>query len=99
MDLNPDFLDNWKTILLTDILEDKCAPTYLLRLLSYFEIIDSNWVPLKHPAMLKAICRAPHDFEVFNSALVESCIVDIINGSVFLKSWNDLEEYDESRMD
>ncbi len=78
MIVQPDFLEHWKTRLLIDLLDDPCAPQYVIRLWSHCQTSKTHGFPRKNPSVLKAICKAPHDAEKFESAIIESGFVDLV---------------------
>jgi len=70
--LDPDFLDHWKTRMLVDLLGgDECAPLYVIRMWGHCQ--SRRAIEFDIPAVaLKAICRAPHDAETLESALIQA---------------------------
>ena len=75
MIVDPDFLDHWRTQMLTDLLGgDPLAPVYVLRLWGHCQVRRADRFDIP-PAALKAICRAPHDANEFERAMTEAGFV------------------------
>lgn len=71
MIVDPDFLDHWRTQMLVDMLDDPCAPQYIIRLWGHCQNRRS-WVFDGMPVQAaKAICRYPGDPKEFESAMIE----------------------------
>lgn len=71
MIVDPDFLDHWRTQMLVDMLDDPCAPQYIIRLWGHCQNRRS-WVFEGMPVQAaKAICRYPGDPKEFEAAMIE----------------------------
>lgn len=69
--IDPDFFDHWRTRMLVDLLNDECAPIYLMRLWAHCEyrLGDQFRMP---PHGLKATCRYAGDADLLEAALSDS---------------------------
>lgn len=71
MIVDPDFLDHWRTQMLVDMLDDPCAPQYIIRLWGHCQNRRS-WVFDGMPVQAaKAICRYLGDAEEFEKAMID----------------------------
>lgn len=61
MILETDFLDHWKTRMLSDLLEDKMAPLYVIRLWCHCQLRKSVQFDDMTAQAMKAICQFPGD--------------------------------------
>lgn len=88
MIIDPDFLDHWKTQMLVDLLDDPCAPLYLIRIWSHCQNRkQTQFKPMPNPG-LKALCRYPGDADKLVSALVESGFIEKIgDNSILVTGW------------
>ena len=88
MIVQTDFLDHWKTCLLCDLLDDKCAPLYVLRLWAHCQNRKTHIVPNGTPRIIKAICKAPQDPETFHSAMVEAGFIRADGDDIVAHDWD-----------
>ncbi len=90
MIIDPDFLDHWKTQMLVNMLDDPCAPLYLIRIWSHCQNRkQTQFKPMPNPG-LKALCRYPGDADKLVSALVESGFIEKTDGdSILVVGWED----------
>lgn len=71
MIVDPDFLDHWRTQMLVDMLNDPCAPQYIIRLWGHCQNRRS-WVFEGMPVQAaKAICRFPGQADEFEKAMID----------------------------
>jgi hypothetical protein len=91
MIVQPDFLDHWKTVLLVELLGDKLAPLYVIRLWAHCQNRKTNRFPKGNPAMLKAVCKATdHDAIKFESAMADSGYI-VFEGDEFIAhDWDEI---------
>lgn len=90
MIVQPDFLDHWKTGLLIELLDDQCAPMYVLRLWAHCQNRKTHGFPRVNPAITKAICKAPHSAEFFENCMVEAGFIEIIDNEIVAHDWADV---------
>jgi hypothetical protein len=88
MIVQPDFLEHWKTSLLIELLDDKCAPLYVIRLWGHCQNRKTHRFPRVSPSITKAICKAPHDAEKFENAMIDSGFIRIEGGDVVAHEWD-----------
>jgi len=93
MIIQPDFLDHWKTQLLIEILEDKCAPLYVIRLWAHCQNRKTHRFPRVNPAITKAICKAPQKADIFESAMIEAGFIVIEDGDIIAHEWDVVNAY------
>lgn len=87
MIVDPDFLDHWRTRMLVDLLGgDELAPMYVIRIWGHCQTrrADQFDVPA---AGLKAICRAAHDADAFERAMVEAGFVERDGKTLRVPKW------------
>jgi len=93
MIVSPDFLDHWKTRMLTDLLNDPCAPLYVIRLWAHCQNRKTHRLPAGNPAVTKAICRAPHDAEIFHGAMMTAGFIKELDGDTVAHEWDEVNAY------
>ena len=89
MIVDPDFLDHWRTQMLVDMLDDPCAPQYIIRLWGHCQNRRS-WVfdDMPVPAT-KAICRFPGDSEEFEKALIDCGFLAREGSTITVVGWDE----------
>jgi len=90
MIVQPDFLDHWKTSLLCDLLEDDCAPLYVLRLWAHCQNRRTHIIACGTPRTLKAICKAPQDPAALHSAMIEAGYIRMDGDSIVAHDWDEV---------
>lgn len=90
MIIQPDFLDHWKTRLLVDLLDDPCAPIYLIRLWSHCQNRKTHRFSMGFLDVICSVCHAPHKVDVFSKALLDAGFVRIENDEVVAHDWDAL---------
>ncbi len=75
MIVDPDFLDHWRTGMVSDALGDTMAPMYILRLWAHCQERKSDTFTMPTRG-LKAQCKFPGDAQVFEAALIDAGFVE-----------------------
>lgn len=89
MIVDPDFLDHWRTQMLVDMLEDPCAPQYIIRLWGHCQNRRS-WIFEGMPVQAaKAICRYPGDAKEFESAMIECGFLSRDGETLTVVGWDE----------
>ena len=89
MIVDPDFLDHWKTQMLIDMLEDQCAPLYLIRLWGHCQN-RKEWIFNGLPVHgVKAICRYQGDAEKLENALIQCGFLERECDQVTVVGWEE----------
>jgi len=89
MIVDPDFLEHWKTRMLTDILGEASAPLYVIRLWGHCQN-RREWVFAGMPKQaVKAICRHPGDAEELESALITCGFLEREDDQITVVGWDE----------
>lgn len=92
MIVEPDFLDHWKTQMLIRMLNDDCAPLYLIRLWGHCQMRKTHGFTYSSKRFLAAVCKVPKNAnftdEQFHDALIESGYVDIEDDRLIVHEWD-----------
>lgn len=86
MIVDPDFFDHWRTGMVADILQDPCAPIYIMRLWAHCQDRKSDTFIMPTRG-LKAQCRFPGDAQLFEAALIEAGFIARIDNSIHVNGW------------
>lgn len=88
MIVDPDFLDHWRTQMLSDLLDgDQMAPVYVIRLWSHCQNRrDTRFSPMP-PAGLKAICRFQGDAAQLETAMIQAGFVERDGDEISVPKW------------
>lgn len=84
--IDPDFFDHWRTRMLVDLLNDECAPIYLMRLWAHCQLRKADRFKLPASA-LKAICRYQGDADEFERAMIESGWAEREGDEIIATGW------------
>lgn len=89
MIIEPDFLDDWRTRMLVDLLDrDEFAPLYILRLWSYCQ--TQRTVTFVMPAAgLKAQCRYAGNAEAFERAMIAAGFIERNDDVLHVLRWEE----------
>ena len=90
MIIQPDFLDHYKTVMLCDMLDDPCAPLYLIRLWGHCQNRKTHRFDWVNPIKLKAVCKSPHDADLFHSSMIECGFLRIESGETVAHEWDSI---------
>jgi hypothetical protein len=85
--VEPDFLDHWKTLLLTRLLNDKAAPLVLLRLWAHCQQRKAWRFSGLSDEALAAICRWEGDAGRLRQALIEAQWLDEVEEGLEVHDW------------
>ena len=88
MIVQPDFLDHWKTRLLVELLEDDCAPLYVIRFWAHCQNRKTHRFSMGCFNMIRAVCHAPHESEKFKQALIDSGFIRIEGQEIVAHDWD-----------
>lgn len=88
MIVQPDFLDHWKTQVLTELLDDPCAPIYVIRLWGHCQNRKTHRFERVNPALIKAICKAPQKADLFESSMIEAGFLKIEGNEIVAHEWD-----------
>ena len=86
MIVDPDFFDHWRTGMVADLLQDPCAPIYIMRLWAHCQERKSDTFVMPTRG-LKAQCRFHGDAHQFESALIEAGFIIRENESIHVCGW------------
>lgn len=88
MIVDPDFMDHWKTRMLSDLLGgDPLAPIYVLRLWAHCQN-RREWVFHGLPmGALKAICRFEGDANLFEKSMIDCSFIEKTGDSIEVCGW------------
>lgn len=86
MIVDTDFLDHWKTGMVIDELQDKCAPIYILRLWAHCQERKSDCFSMPSRG-LKAQCKYEGDHEKFEAALVAAGFIERDGETIKVIGW------------
>lgn len=90
MIVEPDFLSHWKTQLLINDLNDRCAPLYVIALWAHCQQRRSDSFTNLAPNALKAICRYEGEASKLRSALERCGFLDVEGEAVVVHGWGEL---------
>jgi len=90
MIVEPDFLSHWKTQLLINDLNDRCAPLYVIALWAHCQQRRSDSFTNLAPNALKAICRYEGEASKLRSALERCGFLDVEGEAVVVHGWAEL---------
>jgi hypothetical protein len=93
MIVQPDFFDHWKTKMLIGILDDPCAPMYVMRLWAHCQNRKTHRFPRSNPNILKAICHAQCDGVTFEKSMLESGYLEIEGEEWVVHEWDAVNAY------
>lgn len=89
MIVDPDFLGHWRTRMLADMLEDECAPIYIIRLWGHCQS-RRGWVFDGMPVQAtKAICHYQGDAKHFEKALIECGFLSRQGDRITVVGWDE----------
>ena len=86
MIVEPDFLDHWKTRLLTRLLNDEKAPLYVLRLWAHCQQRKTDRFTGWNPDVLASVCRWESDGATLWEAMGKT-FIEIKGGEVVVHGW------------
>ena len=86
MIVEPDFLDHWKTRLLTRLLNDEKAPLYILRLWAHCQQRKTDRFTDWNPDVLASVCRWETDGLTLWEAMGKT-FLEIDGGNVVVHGW------------
>ena len=72
MIVEPDFLDHWKTRLLSRLLDTETAPLHVIRLWAHCQTRKTNQFTDWNPSILSAVCRWDGDAQEFWNAMLQT---------------------------
>lgn len=84
--IDPDFLEHWRTRMLVDMLQDECAPLYIMRLWGHCQLRKNDRFELS-PHALKAVCRYPGDADEFERVMAECGWVSREGDLIVAEGW------------
>jgi hypothetical protein len=84
--VDPDFLDHWRTGMVTDALGDVMAPLYILRLWAHCQERKSDTFVMPTRG-LKAQCKFPGDAETFERALIDAGFLKRNGDTLTVTGW------------
>lgn len=89
MIVETDFLDHWKTRLLTRLLNTETAPIHVLRLWSHCQTRKTNRFPEWNAEILSAVCKWNGDANTFWNAMLQTyCRVE--DGCLVAHQWDEV---------
>jgi len=84
--VDPDFLDHWRTGMVTDALGDPTAPLCILRLWAHCQERKSDTFAMPTRG-LKAQCKFQGDAEAFEKALIEAGFIERDGDNIIVCGW------------
>lgn len=89
MIVDPDFLDHWRTRMLVDMLDDECAPLYVIRLWGHCHN-RREWIFDDLPVQgTKAICRYSGDADTLERALIDCGFLERDGSQITMVGWDE----------
>jgi len=90
MIVQSDFLDHWKTQMLIDLLDDPCAPIYVIRLWAHCQNRKTHRFPRVNPSVTKAICHAKCDPQLFHDSMIIAGFIRVEGDVMIAHDWDDV---------
>lgn len=90
MIVRPDFLDHWKTQLLVRLLDDPCAPIYVIRLWGYCQSSKTHGFLPGNPEAIAGIARYPKDAKTLLEALLQTFVEPCEGGKYCCHDWEEV---------
>lgn len=90
MIVRPDFLDHWKTQLLVRLLDDPCAPIYVIRLWGYCQSSKTHGFLPGNPEAIAGIARYPKDAKTLLEALLQTFVEPSEGGKYCCHDWEEV---------
>jgi len=89
--VQPDFLDHWKTHKLIALLDDPCAPLYVLRIWGHCQNRRTDILP-QEPTDLRAICKCNVDATKLQESLISCGFIDVHKKNMVCHGWRDMNK-------
>jgi hypothetical protein len=84
--VDPDFLDHWKTRMLSDTLNDPKAPLYVLRIWAHCQVRRSTEFSMPTEG-LRALCQFEGSAETLESAMISSGFIERDGNTIKVPKW------------
>lgn len=88
MTVDPDFIGHWKTQMLTTLLNDKCAPLYVLALWAFCQRKRDDVLPTSESA-ISGLCGYTGEPSKLVSSFIESGFIEMTSTGMIAHGWRE----------